>query len=120
MTEDECLHIISSIAAGEDPYTDGVTSANRPENNPTTVQALCVAVSILLGHRDRIPADPRETPFDAVLEGKLPLEEATRGAERETILKALELNRYNKTTTAESLGMTYRTLRYKLKLYGID
>ncbi len=33
---------------------------------------------------------------------------------------ALEENRYNKTKPAVALGITFRTLRYKLKKLGID
>ena len=40
--------------------------------------------------------------------------------ERETILKALEENRYNKTVTAKKLGLTLRALRYRMQKLGID
>ncbi|HXO99116.1 MAG TPA: helix-turn-helix domain-containing protein, partial [Luteibacter sp.] len=40
--------------------------------------------------------------------------------ERDTIVKALEESRYNKTATAKKLGITFRALRYKLKKLGID
>jgi len=40
--------------------------------------------------------------------------------ERETILKALQETRYNKTAAARNLGITFRALRYKLKKLGID
>lgn len=40
--------------------------------------------------------------------------------ERDELTRALERNRWNKTVTAEELGMTYRQLRYRLKKYGID
>jgi DNA-binding NtrC family response regulator len=39
--------------------------------------------------------------------------------EREEILKSLEANRWNKTQTAEALGMSRRSLLYKIKEYGI-
>ncbi|MCL4791279.1 MAG: sigma-54 dependent transcriptional regulator [Gammaproteobacteria bacterium] len=40
--------------------------------------------------------------------------------ERETIVKALEENRYNKTVTAKKLGLTLRALRYRMQKLGID
>jgi two-component system response regulator PilR (NtrC family) len=40
--------------------------------------------------------------------------------ERDTIQKALEANRYNKTKTAVQLGITFRALRYKLKKLGME
>jgi two-component system response regulator PilR (NtrC family) len=40
--------------------------------------------------------------------------------ERETIVKALAENRYNKTLTAKKLGLTLRALRYRMQKLGID
>jgi two-component system, NtrC family, response regulator AtoC len=40
--------------------------------------------------------------------------------ERDEILRALEKNRWNKTQTAEFLGMSRRSLLYKIKEYGIS
>ncbi len=40
--------------------------------------------------------------------------------EREIISRVLEDNRWNKTATAEKLGISFRQLRYKLKKLGID
>ena len=48
------------------------------------------------------------------------LPDAIEQMERDTIQKALEANRYNKTKTAVQLGITFRALRYKLKKLGID
>ncbi|MFA5627099.1 MAG: sigma-54 dependent transcriptional regulator [Thiohalomonadaceae bacterium] len=40
--------------------------------------------------------------------------------EKETILKALEQTRYNKTAAAKLLGISYRVLRYRLQKLGLD
>jgi two-component system response regulator PilR (NtrC family) len=48
------------------------------------------------------------------------LEDYISNIERDTIVKALEESRYNKTATAKKLGITFRALRYKLKKLGID
>jgi two-component system response regulator PilR (NtrC family) len=48
------------------------------------------------------------------------LPDAIEQMERETIQKALEANRYNKTKTAAQLGITFRALRYKLKKLGME
>ncbi|HEY4093489.1 MAG TPA: sigma-54 dependent transcriptional regulator [Luteibacter sp.] len=48
------------------------------------------------------------------------LEDYITNIERDTIVKALEESRYNKTATAKKLGITFRALRYKLKKLGID
>jgi two-component system response regulator PilR (NtrC family) len=48
------------------------------------------------------------------------LEERLEDVERETIVRALEANRYNKTATAKQLGITFRALRYRIKKLGIE
>lgn len=50
--------------------------------------------------------------------GALP--QALEQIEREALIKALEAHRWHRTKTAESLGITFRALRYKLKKYGIE
>ena len=57
-------------------------------------------------------------PLHASADGSL--EDYISNIERDTIIKALEESRYNKTATAKKLGITFRALRYKLKKLGID
>jgi two-component system response regulator PilR (NtrC family) len=52
--------------------------------------------------------------------GNAPLPSYIEDIERQAIEQALRENRYNKTRTAEVLGITYRALRYKLKKLGLD
>ena len=40
--------------------------------------------------------------------------------EREVLVKALEQTRYNKTAAARLLGVTFRSLRYRLERLGIE
>jgi two-component system response regulator PilR (NtrC family) len=40
--------------------------------------------------------------------------------ERDAIVKALEKTRYNKTAAAKLLGMSFRSLRYRIKKLGIE
>jgi two-component system response regulator PilR (NtrC family) len=40
--------------------------------------------------------------------------------EREAIQKALAKHRFNKTAAAKALGMSFRTLRYRIKKLGIE
>ena len=49
-----------------------------------------------------------------------PLDDFLLRIEKEIILKALEKNNNNKTRTAESLGISFRSFRYKLKKLAID
>lgn len=53
-------------------------------------------------------------------ERTLPLHEYLDQLEREQILKALELTKYNKTAAAKVLGISFRSLRYRLDRLGIE
>ena len=71
----------------------------------------------------RTAAPPSPTAFGpdgAPLPDGTALPDAIEQMERETIQKALEANRYNKTKTAAQLGITFRALRYKLKKLGME
>ncbi|MCG2635368.1 MAG: sigma-54 dependent transcriptional regulator [Gammaproteobacteria bacterium] len=48
------------------------------------------------------------------------LEQRLREIEKAEIIKALEESRYNKTAAAKRLGLSFRTLRYRLKKLGIE
>ena len=50
----------------------------------------------------------------------LPLHDFLDQIEREAITKALEATRFNKTAAAKLLGITFRSLRYRLDRLGID
>jgi len=72
------------------------------------------------------PAEAEDRPLPAMAEvldraraaGALP--QALEQIERETLIRALEAHRWHRTRTAETLGITFRALRYKLKKYGIE
>jgi two-component system response regulator AtoC len=51
---------------------------------------------------------------------KVASREASRRAEREMILKQLELTRWNRKRTARDLQISYKALLYKLKQLGLD
>ncbi|HAG96037.1 MAG: sigma-54-dependent Fis family transcriptional regulator [Pseudomonadales bacterium] len=48
------------------------------------------------------------------------LEEYLTDIEKQAILKALEDTRWNRTAAAKKLGMSFRSLRYRLKKLGLD
>jgi two-component system response regulator PilR (NtrC family) len=52
--------------------------------------------------------------------GEFSLEKQLENIERTAILKALEKTRYNKTAAAKLLGMSFRSLRYRLKKLDLD
>lgn len=54
---------------------------------------------------------------------KLPIEGLERyleNVEKEIILTALDLTHWNRTLAAKKLGMSFRSLRYRLKKFGLD
>jgi len=52
--------------------------------------------------------------------GTVNLAEMIDTIERDTIMKALEECRFNKTAAAKKLGLTFRALRYRLKKLGLE
>ncbi|HET8706578.1 MAG TPA: helix-turn-helix domain-containing protein, partial [Pseudomonadales bacterium] len=48
------------------------------------------------------------------------LEEYLTEIEKQAILTALDATRWNRTAAAKRLGMTFRSLRYRLKKLGLD
>ncbi|MES9850871.1 MAG: sigma-54 dependent transcriptional regulator [Candidatus Thiodiazotropha sp. L084R] len=51
---------------------------------------------------------------------KRPLGDKMEQVEREAIIEALEKTRWNRTAAAKKLGMTLRSLRYRLEKFGIE
>jgi two-component system response regulator PilR (NtrC family) len=71
----------------------------------------------------RLPnAENHDTTFPGVatLSGGVPLEDQLGNIEKEAILQALEKTRHNKTAAAKLLGMSFRSLRYRLKKLGLE
>lgn len=81
-------------------------------------------VDSLIGQEADMPLRPiAAAPSPAIPAGLADgtaLPDAIEQMERDTIQKALEANRYNKTKTAAQLGITFRALRYKLKKLGME
>jgi two-component system response regulator PilR (NtrC family) len=48
------------------------------------------------------------------------LEDYLEGVERKLIMQALEETRWNRTAAAQRLGLSFRSMRYRLKKLGID
>ncbi|GGI77642.1 sigma-54-dependent transcriptional regulator [Legionella impletisoli] len=53
-------------------------------------------------------------------EAKLDLDQTLLEQEKELILQALEKTKWNRTAAARLLGVSFRTLRYRLKKLGLD
>ena len=56
----------------------------------------------------------------AVPDGEVDPEGYLENIERQTIEKALEATRWNKTAAAKRLGISFRALRYRLKKLGME
>jgi two-component system response regulator PilR (NtrC family) len=67
---------------------------------------------------------PKTKSSDASIQTNVPrgenLGDALEDIERDAIVRALEQTRYNKTKAAALLGMTFRSLRYRIKKLGIE
>lgn len=59
------------------------------------------------------PSAPRKLPEEG-------LEAYLEKIEKEILLNALNLTHWNRTIAAKKLGMTFRSLRYRLKKFGLD
>jgi two-component system, NtrC family, response regulator PilR len=69
----------------------------------------------------QVAAKDKVAPLDGSLGTRgLPLHDFLDQIEREAITKALEATRFNKTAAAKLLGITFRSLRYRLDRLGID
>jgi two-component system, NtrC family, response regulator PilR len=69
--------------------------------------------------RAATPPDQTANHHTEVLPGEA-LGEALEDIERDAIMKALEQTRYNKTKAAALLGMSFRSLRYRIKKLGLE
>jgi len=63
---------------------------------------------------------PAQLSASAASGCKYPLQDYLDQTERAAILEALEQTRYNKTAAARVLGVTFRSLRYRLERLGIE
>ncbi|MGA7980271.1 MAG: sigma-54 dependent transcriptional regulator [Chromatiaceae bacterium] len=59
-------------------------------------------------------------PIDSLPTSEQPLEEFLGEVEKQAILKALDETHWNRTAAAKKLGMTLRSLRYRLDKLGIE
>lgn len=59
------------------------------------------------------PAYPQALPEEG-------LEQYLEKVEKEVLINALNLTHWNRTLAAKKLGMTFRSLRYRLKKFGLD
>lgn len=61
-----------------------------------------------------------KTAIHSSIDPGLPLQDYLDQLEKESILKALESSRYNRTAAAKLLGITVRSMRYRMERLGIN
>lgn len=87
------------------------------ENTLERALALCEAQRITAADLNLAPA---LRAADAPSGSKYPLQDYLDQVERAAIVEALEQTRHNKTAAARLLGVTFRSLRYRLERLGIE
>ncbi len=68
----------------------------------------------------QLPNSPGKPVPSSPAEPKMPLQPLLGDIERDTIERALEQTRHNKTAAAKLLGISFGALRYRLKKLGLD
>ncbi len=66
------------------------------------------------------PAVSDEIPAATAANGKYPLQDYLDRVEKDAILEALEKTRFNRTAAAKLLGITFRSMRYRMERLGIN
>jgi len=87
------------------------------ENTLERALALCDNQHIRAADLNLAPAPPASQGAPG---SKYPLQDYLDQMERVAILEALEQTRFNKTAAARVLGVTFRSLRYRLERLGIE
>jgi len=91
------------------------------ENTLERALALCENQRITAADLNLAPTLPAAgSGSDAATGSKYPLQDYLDQMERAAIHEALEQTRYNKTAAARVLGVTFRSLRYRLERLGIE
>ncbi|HSD60431.1 MAG TPA: sigma-54 dependent transcriptional regulator [Burkholderiales bacterium] len=88
------------------------------ENILERALALCAGDHIAREDLQLTPHEAAGSP--AAPTDKWPLQDYLDRLEREAILEALEKTRFNRTAAARLLGVTFRSLRYRMERLGID
>ena len=66
------------------------------------------------------PAVSNDVPSAVSASGKYPLQDYLDRVEKDAILEALEKTRFNRTAAAKLLGITFRSMRYRMERLGIN
>lgn len=127
---EDAVRTINLIASGRNPFSNEPFEKLRPEHRDTVLQALCVLGAALASQLDQAatarhsesaaPAQNSSTPSPFDPATFRPLEDALQRLERDAILAALSEANHNKTAAARLLGITFRSLRYRMESLGLS
>jgi two-component system response regulator PilR (NtrC family) len=105
----ELENVLERAAALCDAQTIRKGDLGLPDSDPAAAPTQTAAAAV--GRRaDDAPPPPDDLPLPKYLEA----------IERQRIVAALEKTRWNRTAAAELLGVSFRTLRYRLKKLEIE
>ncbi|HEX7792361.1 MAG TPA: sigma-54 dependent transcriptional regulator, partial [Afipia sp.] len=91
------------------------------ENVLERAMALCSEGRITANDLQLTPEDlPEPTAGSAGGDSKAPLQDYLDRVEKEAITEALEKTRYNRTAAAKLLGITFRSMRYRMERLGLN
>ena len=90
------------------------------ENILERAYTLCEADTIRVSDLRFVDAPAASDPVSGGLAQVSDLEDYLETIERTLILQALEETRWNRTAAAQRLGLTFRSMRYRLKKLGLD
>ena len=106
----ECLELLQSY--------NFPGNVRELENILERAMAMCESDTIEIGDL-RLPQPPTSAP-SVPSQNSANLNGFLQDQEKELILNALEKTKWNRTAAARMLGVSFRTLRYRLKKLGLD
>jgi two-component system, NtrC family, response regulator PilR len=111
---------VSADALEELKRYDFPGNVRELENVLERAMALCSDGKITAEDLQLTPEDLPEQVAAAGGDGKAPLQDYLDRVEKEAILEALEKTRYNRTAAAKLLGITFRSMRYRMERLGLN
>ncbi len=90
------------------------------ENVLERAMALCSDSKVTAEDLQLTPEDIPGQPVVVGGDSKAPLQDYLDRVEKEAILEALEKTRYNRTAAAKLLGITFRSMRYRMERLGLN
>ena len=116
----DSLRIATLLASGRNPFASEPLDRLRAEQQVEVLRALAILACTLASTHEHAPrhVEPLIDETDPAL--KRPLEQYMRQVEKQAVLEALAEAKNNQTEAARLLGITFRSLRYKIENLEIE